>query len=64
MAPRHAKYGRGFRPAIGGPPSGTSDVVRVMTLAGWREPDSTNFCSVHGAKRRTLALSCSGSVCP
>ena len=24
----------------------------------------TNFCSIDSAKRTTLALSCSGSVCP
>ena len=61
---RHAKYGRRLMPAIRGPPTGTSDVARVMTLARWREPDLTDLISGHSATRRTLALPCSGSVCP
>ena len=60
MASRHAKYGRRLRPATGGPPNGTNDVARVMTLAGWSEPDLTSFRSVHSARRSTLAL---GPVC-
>ena len=64
MAPWHAEYGRRLRPATGRLPSGTNDVARVMTLAGGSEPVLTSFCGVHSARRRTVALSCSGGVCP
>ena len=64
MALRHTKYADRLRPAIGGPPSGTSDVVCMMTLAGWSDPVLIRFTRVRSAGRRTPAPCCRASVCP